>query len=79
MLISILSAEVAVCLLAGILCGVKEVQLRAAAVFALVFFLTSLVLINSVIGVYDFQFLLIVSGLGAAYFALGWLWTERDC
>ncbi len=79
MLIPILSAEVAVCLLAGILFGIKDIPLRAAAVFALVFFLASPLLINQVMGVYDFQFLLIVSGLGAAYFALGWMWTEGNC
>ena len=79
MLISILSAEVAVCLVAGVLFGVKDVPFSTVAVFALIFFFASLVLINSVIGVYDFQFLLFASGLGAEYFVLGWLWTEHDC
>ena len=78
-LIPILLAEVAVCLLAGILLGVKDVPFGAAALFALVFFFASPVLINQVFGVHDFRFLLIASGLGAGYFVLGWLWTESDC
>jgi len=76
MLISILSAEVAVCLVAGILFGVKDVPFSTVAVFALIFFFTSIVSIDSVIGINDFQFLLFASGLGAEYFVLGWLWTE---
>ena len=79
MLISILSAEVAVCLVAGVLFGVKDVPFSTVAVFALIFFFASLVLVNSIIGVHDFQFLLFASGLGAEYFVLGWLWTEHDC
>ena len=79
MLIPILLAEVAVCLLAGVLCGVKNIPFSTVAVFALVFFLASPVLINQVFGIHDFRFLLIASGLGAGYFVLGWLWTESDC
>lgn len=76
MLISILSAEVAVCLIAGILFGVKDVPFSTVAVFALIFFFTSIVSVDLVIGINDFQFLLFASGLGAEYFVLGWLWTE---
>ena len=76
MWISILSAEVAFCLIAGILFGVKDVPFSTVAVFALIFFFTSIVSIDSVIGINDFQFLLFASGLGAEYFVLGWLWTE---
>jgi len=78
MLISILSAEVAVCLIAGILFGVKDVPFNTVAMFALIFFFASLVLIDSMIGINDFQFLLFASGLGAEYFVLGWLWTEDN-
>ena len=70
---SILSVEMAVCFLVGFLCGAKNMPLRTVAVFALVIFLASPVLINQVIGTYDFQFLLTASGFGATYFALGWL------
>lgn len=72
---SILSVEVAVCFLVGFLCGVKDMPLRTVTVFALIIFLASPVLINQVIGAYDFQFLLTASGFGATYFALGWLLT----
>jgi len=63
-------------LIAGILFGVKDVPFSTVAVFALIFFVTSIVSIDSVIGINDFQFLLFASGLGAEYFVLGWLWTE---
>lgn len=79
MLISILSAEAVICLLAGVLFGVKNVPFGTVTVFALLFFLASPVVINQIIGVYDFQFLLFASGLGAAYFVVGWLLTETDC
>ena len=79
MLISILSAEVAVCFLAGVLFGVKDVPSSTVAVFALLLFLASPVVISQMSGVYDFQFLLFASGLGAGYFVVGWLWTESDC
>jgi hypothetical protein len=78
MLISILSAEVAVCLVAGILFGAKDVPFNTVAMFALIFFFASPVLIDSMIGINDFQFLLFASGLGAEYFVLGWLWTEDN-
>lgn len=54
-------------------------QLRAVAVFALLFFFASTVLINQVIGVHDFRFILVASGFGAVYLMVGWLWTESDC
>ena len=79
MLILILSVEVAACLLAGFLFGVKDVPFCTVAVFALLLFLASPVVINQMIGVHDFKFLLFASGLGAAYFLVGWLWTESYC
>ena len=65
-------------MIAGILFGVKDVPFSTVAVFALIFFHASSLLINSVIGINDFQFLLFASGLGAEYFVLGWLFTENN-
>ena len=62
----------------GVLFGAKDVPFSTVAVFALIFFHASILLINSVIGISDFQFLLFASGLGAEYFVLGWLWTEDN-
>jgi len=46
---------------------VKDLPFSTVAVFALIFFFASLVLINQMIGVNDFQFLLFASGLGRIF------------